>query len=140
MSINTQGNHANALSLVTIFSNDMEKACKFYQDLLGFNEVIPLRSPVFRAVDCGNLTLGFHADEAYDLLNLRDHERGQSRTIDLLITFYADSRQAIDEAASRIGGLGGEVVKPPFVTYYNHYQIVLSDTDNTVFRLSHPLA
>ena len=127
------------LFLVTVFARDIQASCNFYQKLFNFPLVPELSTPIFRAVNCGNLTLGFHADEAYDVLDLRDRQRGDSRAVDLLITFDADSKEDVDAKVTAVTALGGSVVKPPFITYYNHYQAVLADIDNTVFRVSYPL-
>ena len=45
----------------------------------------------------------------------------------------------MDAAASKAAGLGGRIVKEPYLTYYNAWQAVLEDVEQNVFRANHKL-
>jgi len=120
---------------ITIFSKDVDRAVKFYRDLFGFPEMDS--SPIFRGLLCGSIILGFHTDEAYDLLGLRD--MANSSGLKQYVTFDAISKNELDERVDLAITLGARLIKAQYVTYYNHYQAVLIDPDDNVFRISYPL-
>jgi predicted lactoylglutathione lyase len=91
---------------------------------------------MFRVLDCGTIQLCFHSHEAYQLLALDNYS--QPAGVAQLVTFDALSREEVDQKTTRAQELGAKLVKGPFITYYNHYQVVCFDPDNNVFRITIP--
>jgi predicted enzyme related to lactoylglutathione lyase len=120
--------------LVNVLSVDIDRQMAFYQGLFGFAEIERSRSPIYRALDTGESELGFNAPEARGLLSLPP--AAQPPGVDVFATFMLDTPAAVDEAAQRAGELGGQLVKPPFRTYYGQWQAVLADPEGHVFRVA----
>jgi predicted enzyme related to lactoylglutathione lyase len=131
---------AARLAYVNLFARDIVALSGFYAELLGFAEIVEHRSPIYRCLDAHGAELGFNAAEAYSLLNL-DSRRPQGAAAPLPLGVYftieLDTAEAIDHIAADCQRLGGAVLKPPYVTYYNACQAVLADPEGNVFRINH---
>lgn len=119
--------------LVSHFSSDHEALAQFYVDAFGFEPVAEVASPIFVALAAGGVALGFHADEAYDLLGVADRRGGVSAHH---VTFDVGTAEAVDAAIEPLVALGATLVQGPFTTYYQARQAVMADPDGNVFRIS----
>ena len=120
--------------LVSIFCRDHVGLAAFYAAALGFGPVDAVESPIFTALDAGRFVLGFHADEAYDLLGLADERDRPGNRVH--ITFDVGSFADVDAAAEPLVELGATLVQGPFTTYYDARQVVFTDPEGNVFRIS----
>lgn len=127
-----------SMNLVSIFCADHVALASWYQEALGFPEIEELTSPVFTALVAGRVALGFHHDDAYNLLGL-DAYRAHSG-VRVHCTFDAGTPAEIDAAADRLRAAGARLIKEPFDTYYGARQIVFADPEGNVMRLSTPQA
>ena len=125
------------LAYVNLFSQDPERLSSFYAALFGFPEIAGHRSPIYRCLDAGGLELGFNAEQAYELLGLGDRKPQAGKPVSAYFTFEVASSAAVDALASRATELGGAIIKPPYDTYYNARQSVLTDPEGNVFRVNH---
>jgi len=123
-----------AAVLASIFCRDHRALADFYVAAFGFPEVETVASPIFIGLDAGHVVLGFHADDAYDLLGLAS-ERGRPGNR-IHLTFDVGSFADVDAAADPLVALGATVVQGPFTTYYDARQVVLTDPEGNVFRIS----
>lgn len=112
---------------------------EFYRALLGAAEILEQASPIYRGLKLPGISLGFHAPEAYELLDLADF-RGSTPSAGHYPTFNLDSKEAVDQMLEHALQLGAILRKGPYTTYYNAYQVVLLDPERAVFRLNHYLA
>jgi catechol 2,3-dioxygenase-like lactoylglutathione lyase family enzyme len=120
-----------------LFCRDIEAQLRFYQALLALPEAVHSRSPIYRAVEASGFQFGFHASPAYGLLQLDN----RTPTCDTppttgYPTFMLDTPAQVDAAAQRAETLGATRVKGPYPTYYGQWQVVLTDPEGHVFRLS----
>jgi predicted enzyme related to lactoylglutathione lyase len=125
------------LAYVNLFSRDPERLSSFYAELFGFPEIAGHRSPIYRCLDAGGIELGFNAEKAYELLGLSDRKPPPEKTVSAYFTFEVASTAEVDALAMRTAELGGEIVKPPYDTYYNARQAVLADPEGNIFRVNH---
>ena len=121
-------------ALVSIFCRDHRALAAFYAEAFGFGPVDAVESPIFTALDAGRFVLGFHADEAYDLLGLADQRDQPGNRVH--ITFDVGSFDDVDTAAPAIAAAGATLVQGPFTTYYDARQVVFTDPEGNVFRIS----
>lgn len=119
--------------LVSHFSSDHEALARFYVDAFGFEVIPEVASPIFVALDAGGVALGFHADEAYDLLGVADRRGGVTAHH---VTFDVGTVEAVDSAIEPLVALGATLIQGPFTTYYDARQAVMADPDGNVFRIS----
>jgi predicted enzyme related to lactoylglutathione lyase len=129
---------AARLSYVNVFARDHIVLMRFYAALLGFAEVAQWSSPIFGCLDAGGVILGFHADKAYDLLDVVDRKPTRP-TVNVYATFELPDVAAVDRTVERAIELGAQLVKAQYRTYYHSYQAVLADPEGNVFRLNHEL-
>jgi len=129
---------ATRLSYVNVFARDHRALLRFYEDLLGFPELPQWRSPIFGCLDAGGAILGFHAEQAYDMLALADR-KPQAPAVNVYVTFELVDIAAVDLGVERAVALGARIIKPQYRTYYDSYQAVLADPEGNVFRLNHEL-
>ncbi|MDD0838320.1 bleomycin resistance protein [Curvibacter sp. HBC61] len=110
----------------------------FYQALLGLPEARASRSPIYRALEGHDFQLGFNAAPAYALLGLQGREPApdQPPPVTAYATFMLSTAAEVSEGAARVGALGGQLLKPPYATYYGQWQTVLADPAGNAFRLS----
>jgi len=120
--------------LVSLFCRDHRALAAFYAEAFGFGPVDAVESPIFTALDAGRFVLGFHADEAYDLLGLADQRDQAGNRVH--ITFDVGSFDDVDAAAPAMVAAGATLVQGPFTTYYDARQVVLTDPEGNVFRIS----
>ena len=122
------------VNLVSIFCRDHVRLADWYRSAFGWPEIDAVRSPIFRALDAGSVALGFHHDDAYDLLGL-DDERGAVGTR-IHLTLDVGTEAAVDAAEALLVAAGAAIRKAPFTTYYQARQIVFTDPEGNVMRLS----
>ena len=122
------------LGLVSIFCADHRALALWYSATFGFPEITELASPIFLALDAGAVALGFHHDDAYDLLGLSGERHGRGTRIHA--TFEAGDAAVIDAAPPALIAGGATVIKGPFTTYYGARQIVFADPEGNIMRLS----
>jgi predicted enzyme related to lactoylglutathione lyase len=123
--------------LVNILCNDIDAQLAFYAGVLGLAEIPERRSPIYRALSTGDTELGFNAPAARALLALPAAVAAMSpASPGVFATFMAVEPGQVDAAAARASALGGEILKPPYRTYYDQWQTVLADPEGQVFRVS----
>ena len=125
-----------SVNLVSIFCDNHRELAQWYGTTFGFAEIVELSSPWFIALWAGRVGLGFHHDDAFDLLGLGDR-RGATGTR-LHCTLDAGPADEVDAAADRRRAVGATIIKGPFTTYYGARQIVFADPEGNVMRLSTP--
>lgn len=123
-----------AMNLVSLFCADHVALAAWYRSTFGWPEIEAVRSSVFIALAAGPIALGFHHDDAYDLLDLAGERHPTGTRIHC--TFDAGEAAAIDGSADRLRAAGAKVVKEPFDTYYGSRQVVFADPEGNVMRLS----
>jgi predicted enzyme related to lactoylglutathione lyase len=128
---------------VTVLAVDVNLFCRepvtlmdFYRDLLGLPENEAARSPIYRALRLGQAELGFNKTDAYEVLGLGDRMPGDAG-VRAYPTFVLNNELDVEILGTRVGLLGGRVVKGPYRTYYGAWQIVAEDPEGNVFRLNH---
>lgn len=126
------------LSYVNIFARDIERLSAFYQTVFGFSDIPAIRSPIFIGLNTGLSCLGFNAPQAYGLLNLAD--QATTTGAKFLLNIDVESSQKVDRLVPLAVAAGATLIKPPYKTYYNWYQAVLSDPEQNVFRINHMLS
>lgn len=122
-----------AAQLVSFFCRDHVALAGFYREAFGFAEVTAVRSPIFTALAAGGVALGFHADEAHELLGVADRRGARGGTH---VTFDLTTAAAVEAAVPRLVALGATLVQGPFTTYYEARQAVLLDPEGNVLRIS----
>ncbi len=123
---------------INLFCKDHVRTFEFYQSLLGAPEMLEHASPIYRGLQLVGVSLGFHASEAYALLDVADF-CSPTPAAGHYPTFNLDSRESVDQMLERALRLGATLRKGPFTTYYNAYQVVLLDPELSMFRLNHYL-
>lgn len=120
-----------------LFCRDIEVQMQFYRDVLGLEERVDLRSPLYRALAVRDIEVGFNALDAYDLLGLADRQPRGEACLPVVgyATFMTDTPEDVDAATERAKALGAAVVKAPYRTYYGDWQVVLKDPEGNVFRV-----
>ncbi len=126
------------LPVFNLFCRDIDAQMGFYAAILDWPEVHEAASPIYRALAQGDTRIAFHARGAYALLGLEGRERqyGHGQSVATLMTFVIEDHEGVNEIARRIPTLGGVIIKPPFVTYYGHWQIVFEDPEGNIARIS----
>jgi predicted enzyme related to lactoylglutathione lyase len=126
------------LSYVNVFAHDHRTLMRFYAELLGFPELLQWRSPIFGCLDAGGVILGFHAEQAYELLGVAERKL-TAPGVNVYATFELADVAAVDLGVERAKALGAKIIKAQYRTYYDSYQAVLADPEGNVFRLNHEL-
>jgi catechol 2,3-dioxygenase-like lactoylglutathione lyase family enzyme len=119
--------------VVSFMCADHVALSDFYAAAFGFEPVREVASPIFVALAAGGVALGFHADEAFDLLEVGDRRGGVTGNH---ITFDLGTAEAVDASVESFTSLGATLVKGPFTTYYDARQVVYLDPEGNVFRVS----
>ena len=127
--------------LFNLLCRDMNAQLRFYAALLGLTEIAAQRTPIYCALAMPHSELGFNAWPAYSLLGLAKRspsaQPAQSPTATTgFPTFMLAHPEDVNQAESNARRLGGVEVKPPYASYYGHWQTVLSDPEHNVLRLS----
>ena len=120
--------------LASYLCRDHVALARFYADAFGWPKVAAVESPIFTALDSGRFVLGFHHDDAHDLLDIAGR-RGQAGSA-LHLTIDVGSFDDVDAMVGPLTALGATVVKPPFTTYYDARQVVLEDPEGNLLRIS----
>jgi predicted enzyme related to lactoylglutathione lyase len=120
--------------LASYLCRDHVGLARFYADAFGWEAVEAVESPLFTAVDSGRFVLGFHHDDAHDLLDI-GARRGQPGSA-LHLTIDVGSFDDVDAMVRPLTALGATVVKHPFTTYYGARQVVLEDPEGNLLRIS----
>ena len=120
--------------LASVFCFDHVALAQFYADAFGWTPIPSVESPIFTALDSGRFVVGFHHDDAYELLGVtpRRTERGATLHLTLDVGSFAD----VDAAVEPLRSLGARLVKGPFTTYYEARQAVFEDLEGNLFRIS----
>lgn len=122
---------------VSYFARDIDALAAFYTTLFGVSTVDAVASPIYRAVDFHGTRLGIHAPKAYELLEIADRViAGAPKPVGTYITCNVQSREELDAYLARAVSLGAKVLKTPYVSYYNAYQVVLADPEDNMFRIN----
>ncbi|MGE0879292.1 MAG: VOC family protein [Acidimicrobiia bacterium] len=121
------------VQLVSFVCNDHRKLSAFYREAFALEEVAAVASPIFVALAAGGVALGFHAEDALGLLGIDDRAGLRSSTH---VTFDLGSADVVDASVDRLTALGASVVKGPFTTYYDARQVVFTDPEGNVFRVT----
>lgn len=124
---------AVTIALVSRLCRDHRRLADFYVAAFGLREIPEVGSPIFVALDAGGVALGFHADEAHELLGTADR-RGLLGADH--VTFDLGTPDAVEASVERLVELGATVVKGPFTTYYDARQVVFADPEGHLFRVS----
>lgn len=121
-----------------LFCRDIDAQMAFYAAILGWREVHEAASPIYRAIAQDDTRIAFHGGEAYALLGLSGREThfGKNREIGSLLTFVIADHESVESIARQVVDLGGVIVKPPFATYYGHWQVVFQDPEGNIARIS----
>ena len=120
--------------LASYFCRDHVALADFYARSFGWTPIDAVASPLFTALDAGGVSVGFHHDDAHDLLEIADR-RGQVGSR-LHLTVAVGGPGDVEALVERLVGLGATVVKPAFTTYYDARQVVLEDPEGNLFRIS----
>jgi catechol 2,3-dioxygenase-like lactoylglutathione lyase family enzyme len=128
-----------AISHINLFCQDMTAQAGFYQRVFGFAEVESYRSPIFRLLAAGGVNLGFNAPDAHALLSVPASTDSEGARF--MLNFELGSDGEVCALAQAAVEEGAELVKAPYLTYYQRFQAVLRDPEGNVFRLnfSHPV-
>ena len=122
---------------VSYFARDIDALAGFYAELFGVPYIDAVKSPIYRALDFYGTRLGIHDHKAYELLEIGDRVMNASpKPVGTYITCNTESREALDGYLAKAQHLGAKLIKGPYVSYYNAYQVVLSDPEGNMFRLN----
>lgn len=122
------------LSSVNIFARDLDGLVGFYVGLFGLREHADQRGGIYRALDGGGVAIGFHAAQAYALLNL--DEFSSATGVRSLLTFEVADHGEVGRLTAAAVTAGATVAKPPYDTFYGSRQSVLFDPEGNVFRIN----
>jgi len=128
------GNAMTVVSSVNIFARDLDRLTLFYADLFGLREHAEHSGAIYRALDGGGVAIGFHAAEAYALLNLDEFR--STAGVRSLLTFEVADHSAVARLTAEAVASGATVAKPPYDTFYGSRQSVLFDPEGNVFRIN----
>ncbi|MCU1378402.1 MAG: Glyoxalase/bleomycin resistance protein/dioxygenase [Acidimicrobiales bacterium] len=123
-----------AAVLASYLCRDHVGLAGFYASAFGWPSIEAVESPIFTALDSGRFAVGFHHDDAHDLLDIgaRRDEGGSRMHLTIEVGTFTD----VDAAVEPLVRLGATVVKAPFTTYYDARQVVLEDPEGNLFRIS----
>ena len=124
-----------SISIASYIAEDFVGLSEFYANVFDLDEVMDLRSDIFRGLDAGGVTIGFSASGAYELLQIEDwaDPKGTAQ----YLTFEVDSSEEVDERSEKAVSLGAKLLHEPYDTYYDAHQSVLADPAGNVFRINH---
>ncbi len=124
--------------MFNIFSRNVDRQIAFYQAVLGWEEIKEYSSPIYRVLSGAGIQLAFNGIRAYELMGLGDREQAESSVfpISTMFTSVVQDPYLVDQVAKAIPLLGGAIVKGPFPTYYGHWQVVFSDPEGNIARVT----
>ena len=125
---------------VSYFARDIDALANFYATLFEVPCIEAVKSPIYRALDFHGTRLGIHDRKAYELLEIGDRViEGSPKPVGTYITCNVGSNAELDTCLAKAIALGAKVLKTPYVSYYNAYQVVLADPDDNMFRLNYQM-
>jgi predicted enzyme related to lactoylglutathione lyase len=126
---------------VSYFARDIDALAAFYSKLFDLQTTDAAASTIYRAVDFHGTRLGIHDFKAYELLEIGTRKmKGMSpKPVGTYITCNVDSREELDARLAHALQLGARVLKAPYISYYNAYQVVLADPEDNMFRINHQM-
>jgi len=125
---------------VSYFARDIDALSGFYSKLFEVPYIESVASPIYRALDFHGTRLGIHDFKAYELLEIADRTiSGDPKPVGTYITCNVAGKAELDAYLAKALTLGARVIKAPYVSYYNAYQVVLADPENNMFRLNHQM-
>ncbi|HEX4325394.1 MAG TPA: VOC family protein [Burkholderiales bacterium] len=126
---------------VSYFARDIDALAAFYTKLFDVKTIDAVASPIYRAVDFYGTRLGIHDFKAYDLLEIsgRQMKGAIPKPVGTYITCNVDSKEELDTRLARALQLGARVLKAPYISYYNAYQVVLADPEDNMFRINYQM-
>ena len=123
---------------VSYFTRDIDALAGFYAALFDLPLIDAVASPIYRALDVHGTRIGIHDFKAYELLQVGERViQGSPMPVGTYLTFNVDSKDELDSHLAKALDLGARVLKAPYISYYNAYQVVLADPDDNMFRLNH---
>lgn len=124
-----------SFSIATYITDDIVGLSSFYADVFDLDEVMELRSDIFRGLDVDGMTLGFSATVVYEMLGIQDwaNPKGTAQYLTFETTTDEEVSARTDAAVAR----GATLLHEPYETYYGAFQSVLSDPAGNVFRINH---
>jgi hypothetical protein len=123
---------------INVFCRDHVRLFEFYRALLEAPEMVEHASPIYRGLQLPGISLGFHDQKAYELLEIADL-KPEKPSAGHYPTFNLDSKLSVDQLTSLAVSQGAIIRKAPYLTYYKAYQVVLLDLEGNLFRLNHYL-
>jgi hypothetical protein len=123
---------------INVFCRDHNRLFEFYRALLDAPEMLEHASPIYRGLQLPGVSLGFHDEKAYELLDVSDL-KSEKPSAGHYPTFNLDSKLSVDQRTSLAVSTGATIRKEPYMTYYKAYQVVLLDPEGNLFRLNHYL-
>lgn len=125
-------------TMFNLLCRDIAMQMQFYGTLLNLAEIVELRSPIYRALAIEDTIIGFNGEAAYELLAIQNRQPNANAEVPVAAytTFILDNPTEVDKVSSQAAELGGGIVKPPYRTYYGHWQAVLLDPEHHIFRVS----
>ncbi|MEM9037399.1 MAG: VOC family protein [Actinomycetota bacterium] len=122
-------------SIASYITDDIVGLSDFYAAVFDLEEVLDLRSDIFRGLDVDGVTLGFSATVVYEMLEIE--EWADPKGTAQYLTFETESSEEVDSRTEKAVGLGARILHGPYETYYGAYQCVLADPEHNVFRINH---
>jgi catechol 2,3-dioxygenase-like lactoylglutathione lyase family enzyme len=122
------------VSFASVIARDFEALATYYAGVFGLPERLSLRSHLFRGLIAGDLTLGYHHEEAAQMLQLPGPGPQAGRQF---VTFEVGSADEVEAFAERAVAHGGRLAHAPYRTYYGADQAVLLDPEGNPFRVNH---
>ena len=123
-----------SVSIASYICDDIVGLSDFYAAVFDLDEVMELRSDIFRGLDADGVTIGFSAPVVYEMLGIPD--RADPTGTAQYLTFEVGSRTEVEERTAKAVELGPVVVHDIYETYYGAYQSVLADPAGKVFRIN----
>lgn len=128
----------HAQPMFNFLCHDVDRQFKFYQAILGWDEVKEASSPIYRVLSGAGIQLAFNGWRAYDLLSLADRKQveGPDFPVSTMFTSVVHRPEFVNDVFRQVPELGGRIVKGPFATYYGHWQLVFCDPENNIARVT----
>ena len=125
---------------ISHFARDIIKLSEFYATLFNVPYIESVATPIYRALDVKGTRLAFHDFQAYALLELTSRvSQAPVKPVGTYVTFNVAGKPELEACMHHAVQLGATVLKQPYVSYYNAYQVVLADPEDNVFRLNHQM-
>jgi uncharacterized glyoxalase superfamily protein PhnB len=123
-----------SISIASYLCEDIVGLSTFYAEVFELDEVMELRSDIFRGLDADGVTIGFSALDAYEMLGITEwaNPTGTAQ----YLTFEVGSRAEVEERTAAALERGAKLLHDIYETYYGAYQSVLADPAGNVFRIN----